>query len=88
MKTIPRIVEILDVTNYRIMCLFDNRQIREVDFENYIHNNLQHKFIAPLSNHAYFMNVIIDEVGGLCWPNGYDCSASKIYDWDKEEIPA
>ena len=87
MASFPRIVQILDVSPYLITCLFDNGEKRCVDFSDYLFSNSSHRLVSPLLSKAYFMNVSIDEVGGLVWPNGFDCSARKIYYWEEESVP-
>jgi hypothetical protein len=82
-----RIVQILDVSDFRITCLFNTKETRVVDFEPYIVANKTNKLVNQLLNKAYFLNVAIDEIGGLYWPNGFDCSANKIFDWDNISIP-
>ena len=88
MAIFPHIIKILDVNPYTITCLFDTGDKRSIDFSEYLQHNKANKFIASLLNRAYFMNVAIDEVGGLMWPNGFDCSARKLYYWDDNLIPA
>jgi len=88
MAKFTHIVQILDVSPYSITCLFDTGEKRNIDFSEYLKANKSIKIIATLLNKAYFMNVAIDEVGGLVWPNGFDCSARKLYYWDENLIPA
>ena len=83
----PHITRILDVTNYEITVLFDNQTKKTVDFSSYIRANSDNKYVAELLNKTYFMNVVIDEIGGLQWPNGFDCSARKLYYWEYMEMP-
>jgi hypothetical protein len=88
MAVFPHILQILDVSPYTITCLFDTGEKRSIDLSAYLQTNKANKIIATLLNKAYFMNVVIDEVGGLVWPNGFDCSARKLYYWDENLIPA
>jgi GTP-dependent phosphoenolpyruvate carboxykinase len=81
-----RIVRILDVSDYKITCLFNTKESRVVDFGPFIKANKTNKIVEALLDKVYFLNVAIDEIGGLYWPNGFDCSANKIYDWDKKNI--
>ncbi|MFA5972857.1 MAG: DUF2442 domain-containing protein [Lentimicrobiaceae bacterium] len=83
-----RLTQILDVSPYTITCLFDTGEKRSIDFTEYLQTNKANKIIAALLNKAFFMNVVINEVGGLVWPNGFDCSARKLYYWDENLIPA
>ena len=87
MSIFPRITRILDVTGYEITVLFDNQEKKTVDFSPYILAHSDHKYVADLQNKTYFMNVAIDEIGGVQWPNGFDCSARKLYYWESTEIP-
>jgi hypothetical protein len=81
-----RIVRILDVSGYKITCLFNTNEKRIVDFEPFLKANRSNKLINELLGKVYFLNVSIDEIGGICWPNGFDCSANKIHDWDKKTV--
>ena len=87
MAIFPRITRILDVTDYNVTVQFDNQSTRTVDFSLYIRDNNDNKYVSALLNKTYFLNVSIDEIGGLQWPNGFDCSARKLYYWETEEIP-
>ncbi len=81
-----RIVRILDISDFQITCLFNTKEMRFVDFEPFIKANKANTLVMGLSNKVYFLNVSIDEIGGLYWPNGFDCSANKIYDWGQENV--
>jgi hypothetical protein len=81
---IKAIALILDVSPYIITSLFDTGEMRSIDFSEFLQTN---KIIASLLNKAYFMNVALDEVGSLVWPNGFDCSTRKLYYWDENLIP-
>ncbi len=79
-----RIVRILDVSGYKITCLFNTKEKRIVNFEPLIKANQANKLVKELLSKVYFLNVSIDEIGGLYWPNGFDCSANKVHDWNKK----
>ncbi len=87
MADFPHIVQIIDVSPYNVTCLFDTGEKRTIDFSDYLLTQKTNKIISALLNKSYFMNVFIDEVGGLVWPNGFDCSARKLYYWDENMIP-
>ena len=88
MTLFPRIIQIIDVSPYKVSCLFDNGEKRIVNFLEYLNTNKSNRLVAELLNKAYFMNVAMDEMGGIVWPNGFDCSARKLYYWDENLIPA
>ncbi len=88
MTLFPRIIQIIDVSPYTVSCLFDNGEKRILNFQEYLNTNKSNRLIAELLNKAYFMNVAMDEMGGIVWPNGFDCSARKLYYWDQNLIPA
>jgi len=88
MTIFPHIVQILGASPYTVTCIFDTGEKRTVDFADYLNANKANQIAAALLDRAYFMNVAIDEVGGLAWPNGFDCSARKVYYWDENLIPA
>ena len=80
MKPVTRIVEIVAAQPYSITCRFADKSVRVVDFANYLAKHKQHKLIAPLLNPNLFMAVSLDELGGLVWTNGFDCSPLTAYE--------
>jgi hypothetical protein len=80
MKPVTRIIEILAVEPYRITCLFNDKSLKTIDFANYLNRRADKALVSPLLNPSYFMNVTLDELGGLHWPNGFDCSPLAAYE--------
>ena len=76
MKSATRITQIIDVEPYRIRCQFSDvaRSTKTIDLEPYLLANQAHPLVVQLLNRNYFMNVSLDEIGGLVWPNGFDFS--------------
>lgn len=83
MKPVTRIVQILAVNPYLVTCQFANGEIRQVDFQEFIIQNKAHSKVKPLLNPNYFMNVTLDELGGLQWINGFDCSPLSAFELGK-----
>ncbi len=80
MKKVTRITKIMAVEPYKITCLFGDKAIKTLDFSDYLTQRIDKALIKPLMNPAYFMNVTLDELGGLQWPNGFDCSPIAAYE--------
>lgn len=74
MKAVTRIQQIMAVEPYQITCLFSNNQIRTIDLKPLLDANPTHKLLKDLRKERYFMQVSVDEIGGLRWPNGFDYS--------------
>ncbi len=74
MKPVTRIVQIMAVAPYQVTCQFATGETRRVDFQDFLQQNERHPKVKPLLNPQYFMNVTLDELGGLQWINGFDCS--------------
>ena len=79
MPPVTRIYQIIAVEPYRITCLFQNKEVRTIDVKPYLDRNPAHALIKPLFKPSYFMQVGLDELGGLQWPNGLDLSPRTAY---------
>lgn len=86
MKPVTRIRQILAVEPYKITCLFGDKTVKTLDFADYLTLRNDKPLIKPLLNPAYFMNVTLDELGGLQWPNGFDCSPLAAYELGVKRI--
>ena len=74
MKAVTRIQQIIAVEPYRITCMFQDKQVKTVDLKPLLDANPTHKLLNDLRHERYFMQVSLDEIGGLRWPNGFDYS--------------
>ncbi len=79
MKPTTRIFEIVAVEPYKITCIFQDKKIKTVDFRSYLLEKSDHKLVKPLLDERYFMQVSLDRIGGLQWPNGFDFSPLSAY---------
>jgi hypothetical protein len=79
MKSVTRIFEIQAVEPYKITCLFQDKTSKTVDLKPFLEKNSRHKLINPLLNERFFMQVTLDHLGGLLWPNGFDFSPLSAY---------
>lgn len=79
MKAVTSIKQIMAVEPYRITCLFQNGQIKTVDLESLLEANPTHVLLREFRRKRYFIQVILDEIGGLCWPNGFDYSPRSAF---------
>ena len=80
MKPVTRIRQITAVEPYKVTCLFGDKTVKAIDFADYFARRNDKPLIKPLLNPTYFMNVTLDELGGLQWPNGFDCSPLATYE--------
>ena len=80
MKAATRIIAIEAVEPFTVTCRFADETIKMVDFGNYLQQHKQHRLVAPLLNPNYFMAVSLDEIGGLVWTTGFDCSPLTAYE--------
>lgn len=64
-----KIVEIQCKGDYIIWMRFADGYTKAIDFKTIIGEGVS----APLLNREYFVQVAIDNGGGLEWPNGFDC---------------
>jgi hypothetical protein len=80
MKPVTRIVEIIAAQPFSVTCRFGDKSVRVVDFADYINEHQHHRLVAPLLNPNWFMAVSLDEIGGLVWANGFDCSPLSAYE--------
>lgn len=74
-----KITEILSVEPYAITLRFNNGEVLKKDFEKFLKKNKDIALVSKIYNETYFYQCTIDEIGGLCWVNGLDLSAEKIY---------
>jgi hypothetical protein len=81
MKTITKI---LRVEPYTVTCLFDNGEIRDIDFteqiKQYKENNL---WLSVLSDKEVFNKVILDSYGTLSWNNEIEFCPDMLYKQSK-----
>lgn len=84
MKPTTRIFEIVAVEPYKITCIFQDKKAKTVDLRSYLMEKSEHKLIKPLLNERFFMQVSLDSIGGLQWPNGFDFSPLSAYQMGAE----
>lgn len=71
MKRLPRIVKIVSVRNFVIRTLWNNGELRAIDFKPMIElwqKNKEHIY-EPLANPKIFKSVSVSADHTLCWPS-------------------
>jgi hypothetical protein len=75
------ITAINEVKPYKIICVFDHAETREIDFEKLIN---KYKITSPnllgkLADISYFKSVTLDSYGTLNWQNEIDFCPDTLY---------
>ena len=71
---------------YRIKVTFDNGIVKIRDFKEEIFRFQDSNVVKPLVDPDYFKKFkIVNNYGGLEWPNGYDCCPNWLYNNSVEE---
>jgi hypothetical protein len=82
-KTIPQVIEVEHLGDYRLRLTFDDGLVREVDLEG----DLWGPVFEPLRDPEYFAKVRADEeIGTIVWPNGVDLDPVVLHG-DQEPLP-
>ena len=73
-----QIIEIKILDSYQIVVKFHDGFERKIAFEPLIGKGISRKLLDP----DFFKKVIIDEGGGLLWPNGFDVCPNFLRDYE------
>lgn len=71
------VVEVSYVSDYKLICLFENGEKKLVDLKD----RLKGPIFKPLKDMNYFKKVYIDkDLGTIVWPNGADKAPECLYE--------
>ena len=70
--------KIIEVKPYKVTCLFNTKEIREIDLEPTL-KKFSTSNVSQLKDHNYFQTVKLDSYGTLCWENGVDFCPDVLY---------
>lgn len=76
MTDIIHVIRVLRLGGYRLKLWFSDGMAGEWDFSELARE--AGPMVEPFKDVAYFNRVFV-EVGGLCWPNGYDWSPEALH---------
>lgn len=79
---LPRVKSILSVEPYKVTCLWNTGEVREIDFQTYLTESKPHGPVALLSNEQLFKEVKTDG-RTLYWDN-----LLTMIDYDGSQHPA
>jgi hypothetical protein len=75
-----RIISVKPLSNYLLDLQFSDGVQRIVDIGPFIGEGIS----AELKDETYFRKVMLEDGGGVSWPNGYDFCPNFL----REEVPA
>lgn len=76
-----KILSIEVVKPFLLELTFSNQETAHFDATQYLREN-QGSLLEALSSEAFFARCFID-AGALCWPNGLELSAKRVYELSK-----
>src|SRR5260370_30039262 len=76
MRSLPRVVDVESLGNYRLRLTFSDGLVRELDFAGV----LEGEIFEPLKDPTTFSEVSVDKVAGtITWPNGVDLDPDVLH---------
>ncbi len=83
-----RVLEIVDIRGYTLLCRFNNDELRRLDVKPLIENHLHLPGVAKLLENDVFASVKVGECGEIVWPNIVDNSSDlRLPAWDYDISP-
>lgn len=80
--TIPHVVAVEPLGEYKLRVTFDDGLVRELDYEGRLRGHM----FEPLKDPEYFARVYVDdETGTIAWPHGLDLDPVVLHG-DEEPI--
>lgn len=74
------ITKIISVEPYKVTCLYNTGEVREIDMKNMLeHYAATSSFFKPLLDADYFKTVRLDSYGTLSWDNEIDFCPDVLY---------
>ncbi|MBI4649316.1 MAG: DUF2442 domain-containing protein [Bacteroidia bacterium] len=75
------ITKIIEVKPYKIICQFNNNEIRQIDLEKKIKYfvKINPELFNVLLDFNYFKTVKLDSYGTICWNNNIDFCPDILY---------
>jgi hypothetical protein len=74
--TIPQVVSVHALDNYRLEVVFDDGTSGVVGLEDRLFGVV----FEPLRDPTLFGTAFVDEFGAVCWPNGADLAPDALYE--------
>jgi hypothetical protein len=71
----PRVVKVAALPQYRLHVEFDDGVAGTIDLSG----ELDGEVFQPLRDKATFRQVMVDEFGAVCWPNGPDLAPDTMH---------
>lgn len=76
MSTLPRVVDVEHLGDFRLRLTFSDGLVRELDFDGVLVGGV----FEPLERVEGFSEVGVDTVAGtICWPNGVDIDPDVLH---------
>jgi hypothetical protein len=71
-----RVVHVTPLDRYRLSIEFEDGVAGTIDLSN----RLTGEMFEPLRDETVFRQVMIDDFGAVCWPNGADFAPDSMYE--------
>ena len=71
----PRVIKVAPLPAHRLHVEFDDGVSGTIDLSN----ELDGEVFRPLRDEAVFRQVMVDEFGAVCWPNGPDLAPDAMH---------
>jgi hypothetical protein len=75
-----RIVSVRPLEGYELEIAFSDGTRRNI--------SLKDRLFEPLRDVSLFQQIIVDEYGAVCWPNGADLAPDALYEQLRATAPA
>jgi hypothetical protein len=80
----PRVIKVDPLPEYRLHVEFDDGVAGTIDLSG----ELDGEVFQPLRDEAVFRQVMVDEFGAVCWPNGPDLAPDAMHSELAREPPS